>query len=109
MRRSCSASSAVVSVRPTHPNPEQETEYFDNDLGIYKGEVANGSRYSLPFHRLRAPGLELVQLHSWHSRRAHRFDLRCAGIRSLYRAAREHEVRQYEEEVAGLEIKSRRC
>jgi hypothetical protein len=109
MRLSCSASSAVVFVRPTHPNPEQETEYYDDDLGIYKREVANGSRYSLPFHRLRAPGLELVQLHSWHSRRAHRFDLRCAGIRSLYRAAREHEVRQYEEEVAGLEIKSRRC
>jgi hypothetical protein len=109
MRRSCSASSAVVSVRPTYPNPEQETEYYDNDLGIYKREVANGSRYSLPFHRLRAPGQELVQLHPRYSRRAHRFDLRCAGICSLHRAAREHEVCFYEEDDAGLAIKNGRC
>jgi hypothetical protein len=113
MPRSCSASSAVVSVRPTHPQidtreSEKRRRIIWLRMGLHKGEVANGSRYSLLLHWLCAPGQQLVQLHSRHSRRAHRSDLHCAGICSFHRAAREHEVCHYKE-VAGLAIKGRRC
>jgi len=72
-------------------------------LGAEEGEVANGSRCSLLLHWLCAAEHPLVQLHSRFSRRAYRSGLRRAGIRSLHRAAREHEVCHYEE-AAGLAI-----
>lgn len=86
----------VCTSNPSILNPvwaQQETEQQDNYRDYTQEKSLTDRAYSLPFHWLCAPGLALVQLHSRFSRRAHRLGLRCTGIRSLHRAAREHEVR----------------